>query len=378
YVPLDPAYPRERIAYMMADAQVRWLLTQESLAGEIPESEAVICLLDREPTDIPGEAVDNPVSGVTPQNLAYVIYTSGSTGKPKGVLIEHASVLNTLLDMIDVLPIEATDTLLSLTTISFDIAAVEQFAPLMIGAQISIVESAKSVDQAVITNITMIQGTPSTLRMLSQFDIRDKKIIMGGEALSVGIANDYMSKSNTVWNFYGPTETTIWSMYHEVKENGSVIPIGQPISNTKVYIFDTDGQVVPISVAGELHIGGMGLARGYLNRPELTAEKFIPNPFKSGERLYKTGDLARWLPDGNIEYLGRMDDQVKIRGYRIELGEIETCLLTHPSIQEVVVVARKDGDGQQTLCAYVVADARLSAAELRGYLGQHLPVYMIP
>ncbi|WP_449603933.1 amino acid adenylation domain-containing protein, partial [Paenibacillus sp. Marseille-Q9583] len=324
---------------------------------------------------------DNPISGVTPQNLAYVIYTSGSTGKPKGILIEHASVLNTLLDMIEVLPIEATDTLLSLTTISFDIAAVELFAPLMIGAQISIVESGKSVDQAVITNITMIQGTPSTLRMLSQFDIRDKKIIMGGEALSVGIANDYMSKNNRVWNFYGPTETTIWSMYRKVKMNSSgKIPIGGAIRNTQVYILDAYGQVVPIGVAGELHIGGMGLARGYLNRPELTAEKFIPHPFRSGERFYKTGDLGRWLPDGNIEYLGRMDDQVKIRGYRIELGEIETCLLTHPSIQEAVVVARKDREGEPALSAYVVvvSETALPVTELRTYLGQQLPSYMIP
>ncbi|WP_449601895.1 non-ribosomal peptide synthetase, partial [Paenibacillus sp. Marseille-Q9583] len=372
YVPLDPAYPRERIAYMMEDTQVRVLFTQEKLGGGMPENKATVYYLDQEPTDFPREAVENPVSGVTPQNLVYAIYTSGSTGKPKGVLIEHASVLNNLLDMIDVLPIEASDTVLSSTSLSFDPAGVELFAPLLVGAQILIVDSVKSVDQAVIANVTMMQGTPSTFRMLRKLDIQQKKMLIGGEALPVEMAKDYIHKNNTVWNVYGPTETTIWSTYHKVEEKqgstASSVPIGRPLPKDNVYILNRELQVVPIGVPGELCIGGTGVARAYLNRPELTAEKFIPHPFKSGERLYKTGDLARWLPDGNIEYLGRMDDQVKIRGYRIELGEIQTLLTGFPEVEEAIVVARKDGEGQQSLCAYVVADTPLAVADLRSYL----------
>ncbi|MCC5632732.1 amino acid adenylation domain-containing protein [Nostoc sphaeroides CHAB 2801] len=384
YVPLDPTYPKERLAFMLADAQVSVLLVQPHLVSELPPHQAQVVCIDSDAQEFAAYSLENPISKVTTENLAYVIYTSGSTGKPKGVQISHGAVVNFLMAMRQKPGLTQQDILLSVTTLSFDIAALEIYLPLTVGAQVVIVSRQEASDGIQLSKqlnscgATVMQATPATWRMVLAAGWNGNqqlKILCGGEALDYTLAQKLQQRSKQVWNLYGPTETTIWSAVSQVQ---NTIAIGHPIANTQFYILDQYCQLVPIGVVGELHIGGAGLARGYLNKPELTQQKFISSPFESGKYLYKTGDLVRYRSDGNIEYLGRIDHQVKIRGFRIELGEIEAVLGQHSKVRETVVIAREDIPKNQRLVAYVVPHSEMTLHELRDYLKDKLPDYMVP
>ena len=370
YVPLDPTFPRERLEFMIEDSDLTVLLTQESLLAELPSTRAKMVVLDAEWSQISQNSNDDLANTVTADHLAYVIYTSGSTGKSKGVEVGHRALTNFLYSVQREPGIGPDDILLAVTTLSFDIAGLELYLPLISGARVSIVESEVAADGIQLKQriadsaATVMQATPATWQMLITAGWQGQtglKVLCGGEALSRELANELLSRGVTLWNMYGPTETTIWSTTGRIDVVGDgPITIGRPMANTQVYLLDEYQRPVPIGVAGELHIGGDGLARGYLNRPQLTAEKFIPNPFSDepDARLYKTGDLARYLASGEIECLGRIDHQVKIRGFRIELGEIESVLRQHASVRESVVVAREDIEGERRLVAYVIPERR--------------------
>lgn len=383
YIPLDPAYPQERLAYIVENSQPLILLTQQSLLAichnllpdqqsNLENQQTIIVSIDSDWEKIAQCSQENPDSTLTSRNLAYTIYTSGSTGKPKGVQIEHQSVVNFLISMIQEPGITETDRLLAVTTISFDIAALEIYLPLSVGASVILVSQenstygSKLIEQIEETKATIIQATPATWQMLLTSEWKGNKqlkLLCGGEALTQKLASQLLEKVGSLWNMYGPTETTIWSTVYQVTSATEKIPIGKPIANTQIYILDqhlrrlTDPLTpVPFGEIGELSIGGEGLARGYLNQPELTQQKFVPNSLSNqpGSRLYKTGDLVRYLPDGNIEYIGRIDNQVKIRGFRIEVGEIETLLHEHFLVKEAVVNAREENNGEKRLVAYII------------------------
>ncbi|MBD2625733.1 non-ribosomal peptide synthetase [Trichormus variabilis] len=388
YIPLDPAYPKERLGYMLADSQLSVLLTQKSLLENLPIHHGQVVCLDVEEDKISQQIADNPINKITPENLAYLIYTSGSTGKPKGVQISHGAVVNFLIAMRQKPGLTAQDILLSVTTLSFDIAGLEIYLPLTIGAQTVIVSRQEAFDGIQLSKrlnscgATVMQATPATWRMLLSagwIGNKQLKILCGGEALDYTLAQQLQERGKEVWNLYGPTETTIWSAASQVQNS---VAIANPIANTQFYILDSYNQLVPIGVAGELHIGGAGLARGYLHQPELTAEKFISNSFNqnAADRLYKTGDLVRYQADGTIEFLGRIDHQVKIRGFRIELGEIESGLNQHPDVEASIVIVREDKPGDQRLVAYIVSKSQpeINIIELRSFLQEKLPTYMRP
>jgi len=396
YIPLDPAFPQERLAFMVEDAQITLTLTQECLLNVVPinphQPSQLICL-DRDwptiatyPTN--SLILKSPNHG---QSLAYILYTSGSTGKPKGVQISHRALINFLLSMQQSPGLVATDRLLAVTTLSFDISMLELYLPLLVGAQIILASQQVTTDGTQLVkwlhdyNITFMQATPATWRMMLETEWQPTpglKILCGGEALATDLAARLLPKTAALWNMYGPTETTIWSTAYHVTTlpQGSTVSIGRPIANTQIYILDKHLQPVPIGVIGDLYIGGDGVANGYLNRPELTAEKFIANPFMPQGQVYLTGDLARYLPDGNIEFLGRIDHQVKIHGFRIELGDIEAALIQHAQVKEAVVIAREDIPNDKRLVAYVVLHKlpAPSMAEWRSFLQQKLPPYMVP
>ena len=392
YVPLDAAYPKERLEYMLQEGRVQILLTQQRLLSILPSDHgAQLLCLDTDWAQVAEQVDSNPDNTTTPENVAYVIYTSGSTGKPKGVKISHNAVVNFLSAMQRETGIAANDTLLAITTLSFDIAGLELYLPLTVGARVVLVSREVAWDGVLLaenlakSGATMMQATPTTWRMLIEDGWRGGshlKILCGGETLTPDLATQLLTRSSTLWNVYGPTETTIWSSIFRIETPNGLIPIGRPIANTQMYILDRYQQPLPIGVPGELYIGGAGLARGYLNRPDLTDEYFIANPFSNDpeSRLYKTGDLARYLPDGNILFLGRIDNQVKIRGYRIELGEIESVLAQHPAIQQAVVLAREDIPGDRRLVAYTVTTdgSAPSAHDLRSFVQLKLPDYMVP
>jgi amino acid adenylation domain-containing protein len=396
YVPLDPDYPLDRLAVMMEDARPPVLLTQEHLLRRLPEQRLPVLCLDRDWPIIARESAANPALVTTGKSLAYAIYTSGSTGKPKGVPNVHEGIVNRLLWMQDAYQLAASDRVLQKTPYSFDVSVWEFFWPLMTGACLVVARPGGHKDPAYLVEtiagqkITAMHFVPSMLQIFLQAEGVEhcrslKKVFCSGEALTVDIQQRFFERLGAeLHNLYGPTEAavdvTYWACRPDVKRN--VVPIGRPIANTQIYLLDKSLRPVPIGVAGELHIGGVNLARGYLHRPDLTAEKFIPDPFsrEPGARLYKTGDLARFLPDGNIEYLGRMDHQVKLRGFRIELGEIEAVLKTHVTVRDCVVVAREDRPGDKRLVAYLVAAAgqTLTVGDLRSYLKDRLPEYMVP
>jgi amino acid adenylation domain-containing protein len=398
YLPLDPAYPSQRLSFMVRDSKMRVLLTETGL-WETPAAEAVqVVYLDGESNQITEEQTDNPISEVSGENLAYVIYTSGSTGTPKGVQIPHAAVINLLLSMSRQPGLDATDSLLAVTTLSFDIAALEIFLPLITGARLVLASRETAADAEQLSSaleryqVTAMQATPATWRMLIEAGWQGRaglKVLCGGEVLSRALAEELLSRSAEVWNVYGPTETTIWSAIWranwEVVRQGNP-PIGKPIARTQLYVLDEHAHLVPEGVAGELYIGGLGLARGYAGRADLTAERFVPNPYNAlaSARMYRTGDLVRRLPDGEIEYIARVDNQVKVRGFRIELGEIEAALEAHSSVGEAVVTVREDLRGDRRLVAYVVPRQGSVEAgsgivpQLRAHLGELLPDHMLP
>jgi amino acid adenylation domain-containing protein len=388
YVPLDPAYPQDRLAFMLQDAQVSVLLTQQRLAEGLPRHTARVFYLDAGWRDIPRVSDQNLVGGATSENLAYVIYTSGSTGRPKGVAIAHRSTVAFIHWAINTFTPEDLAGVLASTSLSFDLSVFEIFVPLSIGGTVILVEDVLHLHSLSSSRqVSLINTVPSAMTELlrsGRVPAPVRTVNMAGEALSNALTQQILQQDTIerVFNLYGPSETTTYSTSALVERGGRELSIGRPITNTRVYILDSHLHPAPIGIAGELYIGGDGLARGYLNRPELTAERFIPDPFsrKSDVRLYKTGDLARYRPDGNIELLGRIDHQVKIRGFRIELGEIEEVLRQHPEVREAVVVARKDFSGNKRLVAYIVATQRQPPVinNLRNYLKEKLPEHMLP
>jgi amino acid adenylation domain-containing protein len=388
YVPIDPTHPQDRLAFIMADAGARKLLTGKTPRPWLEACAAEVIRLNSEvsagPDDVPA------VMPVSPDSLAYILYTSGSTGQPKGVEVTHRSVVNLLHSLAETPGITAADTVLALTTLSFDISVAEIFLPLSVGARIILAGDEAAVDISLLKQLieefqpTIIQATPSRWRLLLEAGWRatpDLKIFCTGEALPRGLAKELAAMSPSVWNLYGPTETTVFSSIARVEEGP--IHVGRPIANTRTYILDANSNPMPVGVPGELYIGGLGVSRGYRNRPELTAEKFLADPFDSGHkgRLFRTGDAARYLSGGEIEYLGRLDNQVKIRGFRIELGEIESVLRQASGVGEAVAIAREGIAGEKRLAAYVVpkhARQIPSIEQLRSLLKQKLPDYMVP
>lgn len=391
YVPLDPSFPEDRLSFVVSDANVMALLVGERQLGFLRPGNADVICLEHVRDQIDKELSGNLDSSVTAENLAYVIYTSGSTGKPKGVQISHRATVNFLESMQEEPGLHEDDVLLSVTTLSFDISVLELFLPLITGAHTVLVSSEVGADGELLSRalsesgITVMQATPATWRVLVDSGWegdRQLKMLCGGEALSRELADRLLELGGSLWNMYGPTETTVWSSVKRIETKEGLVRIGPPVANTQFYVLDQEMQPVPIGVSGELCIGGDGLARGYLNREELTRERFVENPFddRAGSRLYKTGDSVRHLPNGDIEFLGRLDFQVKIRGFRIELGEIETWLRQHLGVDQAVVVAREDSSGDQRLVAYVVPSEGQtpSTGELRDYLKERLPQYMTP
>jgi amino acid adenylation domain-containing protein len=399
YLPLDPTYPQDRVAYILADAGVKVTIGDARLLASLPEDRSLLVSLDTNWSEIERQPQSNPVTDTQPDNLAYVIYTSGSTGKPKGVEVCHLTQAN-LLDHLQHSPglITSADTLLAVTTICFDTSTVDLYLPLVVGAKIVLVSSEVATNgfellaTLIDAQATFIQATPASFWLLLAAGWEGSpnlKVVSSGEALPRNLADILLGKVAELWNFYGPTETTVWSTGSKINDlrqssnyRGAIELIGKPISNNQVYILDRYLQPLPIGVMGELYIGGDCLAKGYLNRPDLTSQKFITNPFSDlpDARLYQTGDLARYLPDGNIEYLGRIDNQVKIRGFRIELGEIEASLVKHPAVKAVAVIVREDVPGDCRLVAYLVVDRSEppTVNSLRELLASQLPSYMIP
>ncbi|WP_222538054.1 non-ribosomal peptide synthetase [Pedobacter polysacchareus] len=366
YLPLDPDFPHDRIVYMLEDSKAKMLLVSKAHQGKYESESEELVIEDLWPSlaHCPTKSWTVPLSGT---DLAYILYTSGSTGKPKGVKIMHANLVNFLLSMQSLPGISPLDRLLAITTISFDIAGLELYLPLITGAELVLCDTESSRDGRLLLDlirehqITIMQATPSTWRMMiasgwtSSINL---KVLCGGEGLPKDLANALLLRCSSLWNMYGPTETTIWSTVKEITKDDELISIGRPIHNTSIYLVNETGQLVPPGNIGEILIGGAGLAAGYLNQPELTAEKFIKDTFsgKAGSRLYKTGDLGKFTEDGEIICLGRSDQQVKIRGHRIELGEIENCLSELKDVKQAVVLARADQLSEPRLVAYVVPE----------------------
>lgn len=388
YVPLDPTYPKDRLAFMLEDSSVPVLLTQTQLVELLPRNSARVVCLDGDIEKIASHSSDNPSSSVAPDNLAYVIYTSGSTGKPKGVLLAHRGLCNLATAHIQLFGVQPDSRILQFASFSFDASVWEVFMAIVPGATLVLAKRESLMPGPALIGllrdcaITTVILPPSVLAVLPAEEFPAlQTIIVGGEACPPDLVARWAPRRH-FFNAYGPTEATVCATVALCSDVRQKPPIGRPIVNTKIYILDAQNQPVPIGVPGELHIGGVGLARGYLNRPDLTEQKFIPNLFsgKSGSRLYKTGDLARYLPNGNIEFLGRIDNQVKIRGFRIELGEIEAILSQHPTVLEAAVVVQQDVPDRQYLAAYIVSQnsRAISRSDLRAFLKEKLPDYMVP
>ena len=391
YVPLDPAFPKDRIHFMMTDAELAVVITQSKLAQTLGADGPRAVCLDGDPAALARHSADNPPPLAEAGDLAYVIYTSGSTGRPKGVMLEHRSVLNFLRSMQREPGITAADRFVSVTTLSFDIAGLEIHGPLTVGGTVVLASRATALDGVRLAELldrseaTLLQATPATWQLLLDGGWRGRpglKMLCGGEALPRELAARLLGLPGELWNLYGPTETTIWSTLWRVTDSSRAIPIGRPIANTQVHVLEPSGLPAPIGVSGELYIGGAGLARGYRNRDDLSARMFVTLDLAGigPTRLYRTGDVVRYLADGRLEFVGRRDQQVKVRGFRIELGEIETVLATHPGLKACVVHVREDTPGDQRLVAYGVTTPGVpfEADEARATLRQQLPEYMIP
>ena len=391
YVPLDPEFPVDRLAHMVADADLPLVVTQASLAATVPPGRhrkvEIEQLLG---ADAMAEADLAEAGQAGGTDLVYVLYTSGSTGLPKGVAVEHRNVVNFLLSMQREPGISQHDRLVAVTTLSFDIAGLELYLPLVTGATVVIASRDQAADGESLHALlngqraTLMQATPTTWRLLIEAGWHGSpefKALCGGEALPRDLARMLVQRCGQLWNLYGPTETTIWSSVYRVPEEGAPVLIGQPIDNTRIYILDKSGRQVPTGIPGEICIAGTGVARGYLNRPELTAERFLDDPFTDspGERIYRTGDVGRYLVDGNLEYRNRSDNQVKIRGFRVELGEVEAALESHPGIRQAIAKIFEGAPGDARLVAYILPHAQApDTLELLEHLRDRLPHYMVP
>jgi amino acid adenylation domain-containing protein len=392
YLPLDPDLPPGRLAMLLEDARPTVILAEPTTLNRLPESGARIVLFEDNACPAPPQESDNVC--VDAAGIAYVLYTSGSTAKPKAVEITHHSLVNLLTAMQRELDFKPDDRLLAVTTISFDIAALELFLPLVSGATLIIAAHDDAKDPVRLESLlknsrcTVMQATPATWRGLTTSGwsgARPLKIVCGGDVMSPDLARSLLDRGGAVWNVYGPTETTIWSLAHRVAREDGPVPIGRPLSNTQVYVLDRYGAVVPAGVCGELYIAGDGLARGYRGDETLTAGKFlsVPDPMDGtapAVRMYRTGDLAKYRPDGTVEFLGRNDHQIKIRGFRVGLEEIESVLASHPAVTGAAVRASRDRSGEQTLTAFVVGDGLRNDQDgnLREYIRQMVPAYMVP
>jgi amino acid adenylation domain-containing protein len=398
YVPLDPGYPQARLAHMLEDAGVATVITRTSILESIPVDRRKAVCLDE--VDIQNRLSEQSAANIsskerelTTRNLAYVIYTSGSTGKPKGVMIEHTSLVNFLDSMANEPGLNSRDTLLAVTPISFDIHGLELFLPLINGAKVVIASQVDVTDARRLMRllekqkVSIMQATPATWKMLVEaywLPGHAIKLLCGGEAWGSVLGQKLLASGDvSLWNMYGPTETTIWSSVKRIEVGDEEVTIGPPIANTRFYVLDKNLELCPTGVPGELYIGGAGLARGYLNRKELTQEKFMSDPFVADPdaRMYRTGDLVRWTTDGGLQFLGRIDYQVKVRGFRIELGEIESLLMSHTLVRDAVVEGRDGKDGEKQLVCYVVpemAQIAPNGESLRAWLNESLPGYMVP
>lgn len=394
YVPLDPSHPTQRLAFTLTDIEAPVLLTQASLWTQLPAMPVKVVCLDKDWETISKEGEENPNVAMSSDNLAYVIYTSGSTGRPKGVLVTHHGICNHMLWMRQFVPLTDIDRVLQKSPLTFDASVWEFILPLMCGAQLVMArpgghqDSGYMVDAVIEHEITMLQLVPTMLRaMVSEPNFQRcrslVRIFCGGEALTYDLQQGFHEQLDSLLvNLYGPTEasveTVVWQCSRS--DDRQVVPIGRPITNTQIYLLDAHLQPVPVGVAAELYIGGDALGRGYFNRADLTADRFIPNPFsvEPGARLYRTGDVCRHLLDGAIEYIGRSDHQVKLRGFRIELGEIESTLSQYQGVESSLVVVSEDSSGDQRLVAYFVTKDQIGADQLRNYLRERLPHYMIP
>ena len=389
YLPLDPDFPADRLGFMLADSGLRALVTNGEVPFTVPEGVARVDLGASEKAIAAEPGDDRDGRGPAPTDLAYVIYTSGSTGRPKGVRIAHGALSNFLGSMRTEPGIAASDVLAAVTTLSFDIAGLELYLPLTVGARVQLVPKETAVDGVALaealasSGATILQATPSTWRLLIEAGWRARpgfRAFCGGEALPHELANAILEQAE-LWNLYGPTETTIWSTLERVEATGT-IRIGRPIANTRVYVLNGQGQPLPVGTPGEIWIGGAGLAEGYHERPELTAERFVPDPFDDtpGARMYRTGDVGQWDASGRLEHLGRVDHQVKVPGFRIELGEIESVLTAHPAVRHAFVLAREAGPGDVRLVAYVgyQPGEDLTVSDVRRHLRTQLPDYMVP
>jgi amino acid adenylation domain-containing protein len=398
YLPLDPELPAERLRYMLEDAQARVILTQAHLVGRAGEWGGRFIDVEGEWERIAGEPESNPEKITHPGNLAYVIYTSGSTGKPKGVMVAHLNLMNHMFWMEREFPLPESGRFLQRSALAFDTSFWEFFAPWMRGAKVILLPTGtfdvettlRTIDQEKITRLQFIPTALMTLLDNPDFTNRARSlqlVFCGGEALPAEIPAKFFDHTQAEFhNIYGPTEVTIISTFYRITRGetfGVNVPIGKPIANTKAYVMDSEMALVPCEVGGELYLGGEGLARGYTRRADLTAEKFLPHPFSEtpGARIYRTGDRVRWLPSGNLEFLGRIDHQVKIRGYRIELGEIEAALHDHEEVEQALVLVREDQPGVKQLVGYVVSRNGMnqaSSGKLRDHLKRRLPEYMVP
>lgn len=391
YVPLDPSFPPQRLAFLLEDSRAPVLVTESHLLAGLPPHRASVVALDgawRKDRSLPE---DEPDSGVELHHLAYVLYTSGSTGTPKGVMLEHGSACNGLNRMRDLLGISGGDVVLAVCSIAVDLAWLDVCLPLSAGGQVAVLSGEDIMFGRRIahwlesTRATFMEATPVTWRMLLDAGWEGSErlqMLSSGEALTEDLAERLLARGTRLWNGYGASEGGIMTTMHEVRPGERPVRIGRPIANLGVYLLGEDQSPVEKGQEGEIYVSGVGVARGYLNRPELTAQRFLADPFTNhpGARMYRTGDLARCLPDGALEYLGRADHQVKIRGFRVELGEIEANLLRHPDVAQAVVVAREDDPGDRRLVAYVVPEDGRTARprELRRYLKDTLPTYMVP
>ena len=387
YIPIDPTYPESRIKYILEDSKLKFILTQEKILSSFENLPQALAI-DLSNEEIYSHPVVNLETVNSPEDIAYIIYTSGSTGKPKGVAISHRNIANFIVGTLRKIPLDGT--IVSVTTMCFDIFVLESLLPLTSGLKIVLAnESEQNIPQLLNElclkhSVDIIQTTPARMNLLLSdvesldYITRLKVIMLGGESFPEKLLFELQKLTTSrIYNMYGPTETTVWSTIQDLT-NVESINIGQPIINTSIYILDNKLNPVPIGMAGNLYIGGDGLSRGYYNRPRLTQEKFIESPFNPGEKIYNTGDLAKWTIDGEIEYIGRSDFQVKVRGLRIELGEIEKQILDFPKIDSVCVCVKKDSSEREILCGYFISKERISTSELKNHLSKFLPNYMVP